>query len=494
MTKSDSFNSLLEPSNLRSYSLLFGLGIIVIFGAKSVQAVVPVGGNPTANASIQGSEFCARSDLRKYADELEQAQSHPAYARNPKPQWIVNRVTRYNDLLAQETDPAFHQAKIDEVKSNPAYSRTPQPQWLKDRLAEYEAKLAAVDCATSVVQPQPNPPGNPDDGTDPPSVPKTSGPKKGNAVPLIVDTDFGGDVDDVGAIAVFNELHNRGEAEMLAVMSVSYMHHAVAGLSAINSFYGNGNVPIGRHSGGSKNNNNSYAKYIADRYPNKVDYNSVPTSTELYRKILADRGDASVVIVTIGQLRNIAALLKSKPDGHSSLDGRSLFNKKVKRFHVMGGQYPKSSGGGEANFRQSGSGVAKFVVENVSVPIVFNGFEIGNRGAGFSTGRTLNSLPLSNPVAGGYHYFFKVDPPRYFNNGQPSKSIQDWSIWDQIAILYAVRQDPSYFGKVTSGYNSVSSNGTNQWRNAPDRNHTYLVKKMNPNTLADTIVEPLMMK
>lgn len=329
-------------------------------------------------------------------------------------------------------------------------------------------------------------------GGDPPD--DLPGGTNSGPVSIILDTDFSGDVDDAGTLAVLNELHNRREARMLAVMSVAWNKDAVAGISAINNFYGNADIPIGRHARGSNNTNATYAGHIANRHKHNQRSQTAESSTTLYRKILANSEDNSVVVVTVGQLRNIEALLKSAGDGISNLNGKSLFSKKVKRLHIMGGEYPKSNTNGEANFRGSGNGVARYVVNNANVPIVFNGFEIGSKGAGYSTGDKLDDLPLSNPVVRAYHYFFEINPPSYVNGGKPAKSIPEWSIWDQIALIYAVRQKNTYFGKVTRGYNDISANGSNTWRNSPDSNQSYLTVKMDPKTFADRIVEPLMIK
>ena len=353
--------------------------------------------------------------------------------------------------------------------------------------------LTIVDSASQLPQTGDKEPATTSSSTTATSSTSTSSGGSG-AVPVILDTDFGGDVDDVGAVAVLNALHNRGEARMLAVMSVSWKQHSVAGISVINNFYGNRHVPIGRHSYSSRDTSNGYAKFLANRYRHNITYQNAPNSTSLYRRILAGQPDNSVVVITIGQLRNIQAVLRSSADGISPLNGRDLFNRKVRRLHIMGGRYPNSGSPGEANFAQSGTGTAQYVIENVRKPIIFNGFEIGNRGAGYSTGSRLDRLPLSNPVAGGYHYFFEIDPPNYVNGGRPYNAIQDWSIWDQIAILHAIREDSTYFGMVSRGFNDVSSRGVNVWRPSPDLSHSYLVRRMDPQTLADSIVEPLMMR
>jgi len=324
--------------------------------------------------------------------------------------------------------------------------------------------------------------------------PMVAGGKNNGPVAVILDTDFSGDVDDVGTVAVLNELHNRGEARMLAIMSVAPNRYAVAGISAINNYYGNDTIPIGRHARGSKGSAPTYAKDIASKHRHNQTVETAEISTTLYRKILANSDNKSVVIVAVGQLRNIEALLRSRPDAISTLDGKALFSAKVKRLHIMGGQYPSSKPRGEPNFRYSGRGVARYVVNNVDRPIVFNGYEIGSRSTGYSTGSSINNLSPRNPVARGYRYFFQIDPPRYVNRGKPLPAIPEWSVWDQIAVIYAVRQDPTYFGTVRRGYNHVAANGANIWRDAPDRNHAYLTVKMDPKAFADQVVEPLMIK
>ena len=64
-------------------------------------------------------------------------------------------------------------------------------------------------------------------------------------VKVIFDTDFGGDADDLGALAMLHHFVDRQEADLLAVMCWSTEVNAVAGIDAVNHFYGHPSMPIG---------------------------------------------------------------------------------------------------------------------------------------------------------------------------------------------------------------------------------------------------------
>ena len=56
---------------------------------------------------------------------------------------------------------------------------------------------------------------------------------------------MGMDVDDVGAVTLANALHQAGEAELVAVLHNTGFSLGVGGVSAINAFYNNSDVPVG---------------------------------------------------------------------------------------------------------------------------------------------------------------------------------------------------------------------------------------------------------
>jgi len=52
------------------------------------------------------------------------------------------------------------------------------------------------------------------------------------------------------------------------------------------------------------------------------------------------------------------------------------------------------------------------------------------------------------------------------------------SSWDQTAVLAAIRDPLLYWNLVTTGYCEVGDNGSNTWYDSPDKDHSYLVKKL----------------
>ena len=66
---------------------------------------------------------------------------------------------------------------------------------------------------------------------------------------LIVDTDAGFDVDDVGAVAVANALQDNGECEIVAVAHTNGYNLAIGAVSSIMHFYDRDDVPLGAYKG-----------------------------------------------------------------------------------------------------------------------------------------------------------------------------------------------------------------------------------------------------
>jgi purine nucleosidase len=291
---------------------------------------------------------------------------------------------------------------------------------------------------------------------------------------VIFDTDIGPDWDDVGATATLHALADRGEAEILAMMVSSGGHSATWGppcLDAFNTFYNRPDIPIGVAQDGPSFGS-SYNQQIATEFPQDLGTENAWNAVELYRKILSEQPDSSVVIITVGFITNLNHLLKSEADKYSALNGFDLVNKKVRRWVCMGGGFPSS--GGEFNFNRDPL-ATKFTVENWPKPVLFSGYEIG---APILTGAKLALTSESNPIrrayelAGGY-----VGATR--------------SSWDQTAVLSAIRDPLLYWDMETTGYCSVADNGSNQWFPTPDKDHSYLIKKLSNPEMVE-IIDDLM--
>ena len=68
-------------------------------------------------------------------------------------------------------------------------------------------------------------------------------------VDLLIDTDLGTDVDDVGMLCAAHALADLGEARILAVTHGTNLDSAVGAISAINHYYNRDDIAIGAYHG-----------------------------------------------------------------------------------------------------------------------------------------------------------------------------------------------------------------------------------------------------
>ena len=302
---------------------------------------------------------------------------------------------------------------------------------------------------------------------------------------IIFDTDIGGDADDLGALAMLHNYVKRGDCELLAIMIWSTDEYAVPAVDAINRFYLNPKIPIGTRKDPTYTNESNYNKVIADNFEYKLTYNDVPETVDMYRKILASAADSSITIVTVGPLLNIQRLLQSKADKYSALTGSELISKKVKEFVVMGGKFPK--GDDEWNFNGNMPGVTKFVIENLKVPIVFTGFELGVQ---IQTAEIFNSIDKDTPLYKGFLHFSQH---AVWMKDRFKGAILNNASYDQTAVLYAVNGGVDVlWEKVSGGYCEADEKGGNRWVKRENSNHSYLKLIETPEFMA-TLIEAIML-
>ena len=138
-------------------------------------------------------------------------------------------------------------------------------------------------------------------------------------VQLLFDTDFGGDADDLGALAMLNHFHNKGEAELLGVFCWNAEQYAVSGIDAVNTYYGNPDIPIGLRQTDPHLTDWNHSKVLADNLSHDISFENAPDATGLYRKVLSEAEDKSLILITVGPLANIKNLIDSKADDYSDL-------------------------------------------------------------------------------------------------------------------------------------------------------------------------------
>lgn len=290
---------------------------------------------------------------------------------------------------------------------------------------------------------------------------------------IIFDTDFGGDADDLGAVAMLHHYADRDLLDLRAIISWSHEQYALPALAAVNQYYGRPRLPLAVRESEIWRTEWNYTKPVADRFPHDPEaIRDVPWAASLYRQILAEASDHEITIVTVGPLANIRDLLESGPDEHSPLSGKALVDDKVRCLVVMGGQFPegRTTNGPEWNFDGDMAGVTQFVLKNIDRPIVFSGYEVGEA---LKVGRELNDHPKATPLYEGYLHFSEHAPwvkDRYRGD------ILDNSSFDQTAVMFAALPDSDRFWSLSPrGKLTADAKGTATWTPDPDGTHQYLI-------------------
>lgn len=297
----------------------------------------------------------------------------------------------------------------------------------------------------------------------------------GSPVPIILDTDMASDCDDAGAVAILHTLADRGEANILGLGVCVRNRWTAPALDAINTYYGRPDIPIGTIdlNGSDLARDSVYTETLAKKYPNSLkDGLNAPEVVSVYRKILAQQPDHSVVFVAIGWLTNFKNLLESAPDRSSHLSGRNLVAAKVKLLVDMG---PKIDPPGKGwNFERDPQS-AQYVVEKWPTPIMFSPKEI----CWAMTGSRMRDAPQADPVREAYELWLTR------NKKETNHSA------DLTAVLYAVRGLRDYWTSVTGGSLEVKPDGFSQWVPGSGNRQSYLVKKMDFDILARELDELL---
>ncbi len=291
-------------------------------------------------------------------------------------------------------------------------------------------------------------------------------------VRIIYDTDMGNDIDDALALSVIHALQTRGECVLLAVTSSKDNEWSAPYIDLVNTFYGRGDIPVGAVRNGATPEPGKYIKPPCTatddgkpRYPHNLrSGKDAPDAVSLQRKILSGQPDKSVVFVVVGFSTNIARLLESKPDDHSSLPGKELVAKKCRLLSIMAGNFAALPDGRE---RHKEYNVVKDLPASTKVfaewptPVVASGYEIG-----ISIQYPAVSIQQDfgyvkhHPVREGYELYMKMP--------------YDRPTWDLTSVLYAVRPDRGYFDLSKPGTMRVQKEGFTQFTPDPQGTRRYL--------------------
>ncbi len=289
---------------------------------------------------------------------------------------------------------------------------------------------------------------------------------------------MGPDYDDVGAITMLHAYADSGRVDILATMASSKYEGVAAVLNVLNTYFKRPDIPIGVPKGDALNLRDfqHWTDTLIARYAHALTNNGqAPDAVSLYREILSRQPDNSVTILTVGFLTNIANLLKSPPDSISPLSGRALVRKKVKSLVSMAGKFPNGS---EFNIREDASS-AKYVFENFENPVLFSGFEIGEKirsGLPLIRNESIRNSPVKD--------VFRICIPMARQDSAGRMS------WDETAVLIAVKGIHPYY-KAQNGAIEIEEDGSNRWNNKGE-NQAYLLE-VQPSSQVQRVINNMLM-
>lgn len=207
-------------------------------------------------------------------------------------------------------------------------------------------------------------------------------------VPVIIDGDWGSSTDDLFALDVLEKAADEGLVDIKALMADREGAHFYAVMDLMNCWYGRPDTPMGIVSGAVKDPHVfiDYSKVMLDHRTSDGDslrrtltleeFSHLPDATELYRKILSEAKDSSVVVFLLGFPTNLANLLRSEADDYSPLSGPELVAQKVKALYVMAGEFYSGNPEPDYNFMQDKEN-ARMLINGWTTPIYYSPMEVG---------------------------------------------------------------------------------------------------------------------
>jgi inosine-uridine nucleoside N-ribohydrolase len=282
------------------------------------------------------------------------------------------------------------------------------------------------------------------------------------ARPVIFDTDMGNDVDDALALAMLHSLSDRGECRLIGVTLTNAHPAALPYVQMVNRFYGRGDLPVGSAIRALKDGaGDGYLSAVLRSAPAQFRSGTggaVEPAPALLRRLLAHSA-GKVIIVQTGFSTNLAALLDSKADAVSPLDGMALAREKVELVVAMAGDF--SGGRPEYNVRIDVPS-AQAVFNRWPTPVIFSGFEIG-RDLLYPAVSIERDFAYAkwHPIAESYRAYHKMP--------------YDRPTWDLTAVLEAVRSEHRYFTRSDAGTVRVDADGATHFApGAGDRRYLRL--------------------
>lgn len=295
--------------------------------------------------------------------------------------------------------------------------------------------------------------------------------------PIIFGTDWHTDCDDVVALRVLSWAHKQGIIKLLGISIDSVNNLSYASMMGFLEYEEIEKVSVGLDHGaydygGEAKYHKRLAELASKEYPNS----ECESSARMYRRLLA-ASDEKVDIIEVGFSQVLEQVLSSKADDISPLDGVELFEKKVNKLWIMGGNW-KDLSSREFNFSktQKASQSISTVLEICPVPITMLGSEIGED---VITGEIFRTEAIDDVL-------YSVLCDWGAANGRPS--------WDPMLVYLACVGDEKKAGyTLVHGIAHVDPvNGTTNFFEEKNGIHGYVVKNYANEEYAQYINEILL--
>ena len=289
---------------------------------------------------------------------------------------------------------------------------------------------------------------------------------------IILDTDIGGDCDDVLALAYTVQAQNMGLCKLSGVTYCSILPNVPDYIRVIIGQYSNDDIPVGVINNFDENyytsNKDYYAGGVLAKFPVTSDA-KYEDAVRLLRRLLAE-ADGKVTVAAIGPLPNIANLLKSQPDDISPLSGIELVREKVDEFAFMLGDFRTDKDRhAEWNVIMDIPG-AQYAMDMAPVPVVLLPYEVG---LGMITGAKMVQRDGDTTPAS----------LSYILHG----SAEGRHSWDPATMIYAIKGAEPWFDLSPAGVITVDDEGYTTFSEKADGLHRYLKCRLSQAEIAEEI-------
>ena len=172
--------------------------------------------------------------------------------------------------------------------------------------------------------------------------------RQAQPIQMILDSDFGSSTDDLFALMMIHHYMDDGLLDLKGVIVDREGEKNATLVDIFNNYYGHPGIPIGLERNGVKNPR-CFIPYngIVDLkdaqgqplFKRTTEPSQMPDGFKLYRRLLSQAADNSLVVVAIGFVTTLAELFESGADEYSPLNGADLFGQKVKAVYIQSGRF-----------------------------------------------------------------------------------------------------------------------------------------------------------